>query len=132
MNATTGGAPANLSPLRKFNKFVTVIFLSLLLGLSAGETVLASSQSVGSIDYDTLGTTAMTVDIYAGQSAYYIGDDMSELRVPVRLKFINGSDIGPYAWAYLSGISRYNVGTNIFGVDTNSPINVNPVDGGSN
>lgn len=126
MNATTGEVPANLNPLRKFNKFVTIIFLSLLLGLAAGEPVLASSSDVGTIDFDSLGTNAMTITIYASQGGYYIGDDMHELKVPVYIRFTNGSDISPYSYSYLTGISRYNVGINIFGTDPSTPVNVNP------
>ena len=88
--------------------------------------VFASGQSVGQIDADIIGTNAMTVNIQASQSAFYIGDDMSELRVPITIRFVNGADISPYSFTYLSGISRYNLGINMLGVDTNSPINVNP------
>lgn len=106
-------------------KFTAIISAGIVV-LSTTMPVFASSQSVGSIDYDSIGTNATVMNLSASQAAYYIGDDMHELRVPVYMRFVNGSDIGAYSWAYISGISRYSVGLNLFGVDTNSPINVNP------
>lgn len=110
----------------KFVKRISAIISAGIVVLSTAVPVFASSQSVGSMDYDTIGTNATVMNLSASQAAYYIGDDMHELRVPVYMRFVNGGDIGAYSWAYLSGVTRYSVGLSLFGVDTNSPINVNP------
>lgn len=107
-------------------KKLTAFISAGIVALTATVPVFASSQSVGSIDYDSIGTNATVMNLSASQAAYYIGDDMHELRVPVYMRFVNGGDIGAYSWAYISGVSRYSVGLNLFGVDTNSPVNVNP------
>lgn len=90
----------------------------------ASTPVYASSQSVGSIDYDSIESSQLTIDLGTGVSAYYIAENTSELIVPVNIKLSSLNNV--YQFTYLSGYARYNIGLNLFGYDTNSPVNVNP------
>ena len=120
MNAHTDADPVNWNALKKLSKGIFPLLLSIVLGLASGVPVQASSV----VDYDAVLSTDLVMELSTSQASYYIGDGMSELRVPVYMRFTETS-VAAFSFSYWSGMNRYNVGLNWMGVDPNSPINVN-------
>lgn len=98
----------------KLGKFLVII-------LSAGTVLLnavpafASSQSVGTIDSDSVSMSNMQASI-STVSSIYVAENATELKLPVYLNFNNTLLWQNYS--YLSGYVLYGATPNVFGVYT--------------
>lgn len=109
---------------KSFNLLIFILVTSIAIALS-GDRVFASAQSVGGIDYDTLTVQECTATIGFPYASYVVSDGMTQLKIPVYLRFTNPIPVND-TWCYMSGYIRYNKGLNAFIMDTNIPVNITP------
>lgn len=96
-------------------KYALAILLGAGVVLSSATPVLASSQSVGPIDSDSIDMANMNASI-STVSSVYVPENSTKLSIPVYLNFSNTTLWQNYT--YLSGYVLYGATPNVFGVYT--------------
>lgn len=98
-----------------FNKLTILLTVLLITGAVFAVPVYASSQSVGTIDSDSIDMANMQASISTVHSIY-VPENATELKLPVYLNFNNTLLWQNYS--YLSGYVLYGATPNVFGIYT--------------